>query len=197
MHKTLICSPQHLNSQLSATYLPTNHTIRLRSNDIRSVTAEPIERTLTKMQDEREREKLTGRPSKVAAAASALHHPLRVWCLALSMWRAHDNTTMRSDALPRDVTQSKAAMAKAMRLGFGGQTVSLALSCSPVGSRSRTRHLLCANCLRRPCVFHPHSSIHVCETCCWIPTFWAERPPHKGRLRELVTWECKEHGVKS
>lgn len=104
MHKTLICNPQPLNSHLSATYLPTNHTIRLRSNHIRSVTAEPIERTLMKMQDEREREKLTGRPSKVAAAASALHHPLRVWRLALSMWRAHDNTTMRSDASPRDVT---------------------------------------------------------------------------------------------
>lgn len=57
MHTTLICSPQPLNSQLSATYLPTNHTIRLRSNHIRSVTAEPIERTLTKMQDENARRK--------------------------------------------------------------------------------------------------------------------------------------------
>ena len=112
------------------------------------------------MQDEREREKLTGRPSKVAAAASALHHPLRVWRLALSMWRAHDDTTMRSDASPRDITQSKAAMAKAMRLGFGGQTVSLARSCSSVGSRSRTRHLLSANCLRRSVIFHPHPSVH-------------------------------------
>ena len=131
MHKNLICNPQPLNSHLSATYLPTNHTIRLYSNHICSVTAEPIERTLTKMQDEREREKLTGRPSKVAAAASALHHPLRVWRLALSMWRAHDDTTMRSDASPRDITQSKAAMAKTMRLGFGAKLSHLLFRARP------------------------------------------------------------------
>jgi hypothetical protein len=32
--------------------------------------------------------------------------------------------------------------------------------------------------------------------CVWVSSIKVETPVHDNR-RELVTWECKEHGVKS